>query len=140
MINFFSETEFDLQDQEYYRDWIYACVDKEGAKVGNVNVIFCSDEYLLEINKNHLDHDYFTDIITFDYSDDEQLVGDLFISVDRIADHAFEFKTTFDRELARVLIHGFLHLLQYNDKTDSEQKIMRKKEDDCLNFLYNTSL
>ena len=138
MINFFSETEFILQDQDFYRDWICACVDKEQAKVGYVNVIFCDDEYLLEINKNHLDHDYFTDIITFDYSDESQLNGDLFISVERVADNAFDFSTTFDNELARVIIHGFLHLLGYGDKTEEDLVTMRSKEDECIAFLYHS--
>ena len=138
MINFFTETEFELQDQDFYRDWIHACVDKEQAKIGDVNVIFCNDEYLLEINKNHLDHDYFTDIISFDYSDDHQLNGDIFISIERVADHAFDFSTTFDRELARVLIHGFLHLLGYNDKSEEDQENMTSKEDECIDFLYHS--
>ena len=135
MINFFTETEFELQDQDFYRDWIYACVDKEQAKIGNVNLIFCDDEYLLEINKNHLQHDYYTDIITFDYSDENEINGDIFISIDRVSDHSFEYDTTFDKELARVMIHGFLHLLGYNDHTEEEQKIMRQKEDECIDFL-----
>lgn len=136
MVNFFTETNFELQDQEVYRDWIAACVDKEGSKIGSVNVIFCSDDYLLDINRNHLDHDYYTDIITFDYSDENELNGDVFISIDRVADHAFEFDTTFGKELARVIIHGFLHLLGYNDKTDEEQAQMTAKEDECIDFLF----
>lgn len=135
MINFFTETEFELQDQDFYRDWIYACVDKEQAKIGNVNLIFCDDEYLLEINKNHLQHDYYTDIISFDYSDENEINGDIFISIDRVSDHSFEYETTFDKELARVMIHGFLHLLGYNDQTEEEQKIMRQKEDEYIDFL-----
>ncbi|MDG4945411.1 rRNA maturation RNase YbeY [Weeksellaceae bacterium KMM 9713] len=139
MVYFFTETEFELQDQDFYRDWIYACIDKEQAKIGNVNVIFCDDEYLLEINRNHLQHDYFTDIITFDYSDESEINGDIFISIDRVSDHAFEYDTTFDKELARVIIHGFLHLLGYNDHTEEEQKIMRQKEDESIDFLYHDS-
>lgn len=132
MINFFTETDFELQDQEYYRDWINACMDREKKKVGNVNVIFCNDDYLLEINQNHLDHDYYTDIITFDYSGENQLNGDIFISIDRVADNSYDYKTTFDSELNRVIIHGFLHMCGYGDKTETEEKTMRAKEDECL--------
>lgn len=132
MINFFTETDFELQDQEYYRDWINACMDREKKKVGNVNVIFCNDDYLLEINQNHLDHDYYTDIITFDYSGENQLNGDIFISIDRVADNSYDYKTTFDSELSRVIIHGFLHMCGYGDKTETEEKTMRAKEDECL--------
>ena len=132
MINFFTETDFTLPDQDFYRDWIHACMDSENYKIGTVNVIFCDDDYLLEINKKHLDHDYFTDIITFDYSDVEELNGDIFISIERIADNSFDYETTFDIELARVIIHGFLHMCGYKDKTENEEQQMRKKEDECL--------
>lgn len=132
MIRFFSETEFDLQDQDYYRDWINACVDKEKGEIKAVNVIFCDDDYLLEINKNHLDHDYYTDIITFDYSEGDQLFGDIFISVERVADNAHDFNSIFDKELSRVMIHGFLHMLGYKDKTKEESALMRCKENECL--------
>ena len=132
MINFFTETEFELQDQDYFRDWIHACMDREKRKIGNVNVIFCDDEYLLEINQQHLNHDYYTDIITFDYSNEVQLNGDIFISIDRVADNAFEYSSTFTEELSRVIIHGFLHMVGYGDKTAEAEKIMRQKEDECL--------
>lgn len=139
MVNFFTETDFELQHQDFYRDWINACMDRENRKTGNVNIIFCDDEYLLEINRQHLDHDYYTDIITFDYSDDAQLNGDIFISVDRVSDNAYDFETTFDEEISRVIIHGFLHMCGYGDKTESEEKLMREKENDCLSLMYSNA-
>lgn len=132
MIDFFSETDFELQEPDFYKDWINLCVEQENGKIETVNVIFCDDEYLLEINKTHLNHDYYTDIITFDYSEGKTISGDIFISIDRVADNAFDFKAGFNNELARVIIHGFLHLLGYKDKTDEDQEVMTQKENDCL--------
>ena len=96
--------------------------------LGEVSVIFCSDEYLLQMNKEYLDHDYYTDIITFDYVEKEVISGDLFISLDRIRENAKNFKTSLLKELYRVVFHGVLHLVGYNDKTEEEQKTMREKE------------
>lgn len=95
---------------------------------GDISVIFCSDAFLLEMNKQYLEHDYFTDIITFDYVEGELISGDLFISVDRIKDNSKVFDTEYVRELFRVVFHGVLHLVGYKDKTDEEQKLMREKE------------
>lgn len=134
MINFYSETDFKLPDQDFYRDWINACMDKEGGKLNEINYIFCDDEYLLKINQEHLEHDTYTDIITFDYSDANQLAGDIFISVDRVADNAHQYDNSFDLELSRVMIHGLLHMLGYTDKTESEKGKMREKEDECLSL------
>lgn len=139
MIHFFSETAFELQDQDFYRDWMHACMDKENRKIGHVNIIFCDDEYLLKINQQHLQHDFYTDIITFDYAEEEIINGDIFISVERVADNAFDFESGFDNELARVMIHGFLHIAGYQDKTEQEQKIMRNKEESCLELMYHTT-
>lgn len=135
MIHFFTETDFDLLDQDFYRDWIHACMDIEDKNVGNVNVIFCDDPYLLAINQQHLNHDFFTDIITFDYSDKKTLNGDIFISIDRVADNSYDYNSGFEQELSRVIIHGFLHLAGYKDKTESQQALMRQKEDECLSLL-----
>jgi probable rRNA maturation factor len=104
-------------------------VNNEKKELGNVTVIFCSDDYLLKINEEYLGHNYFTDIITFDYSENSLISGDLFISLERIAENASEFSTTFKKELARVFFHGLLHLCGYKDKTHSEQLEMREKED-----------
>jgi probable rRNA maturation factor len=98
-------------------------------KMGDITLIFCSDKYLLDINVNCLNHNYYTDIITFNYVEGETISGDLFISIDRIKENSKEFNTTFIKELYRVIFHGILHLIGFNDKTEEEQKIMRGKED-----------
>lgn len=97
--------------------------------VGDISVVFCSDEYLLDMNQKYLEHDYFTDVITFDYVEGDTISGDLFISLDRVNDNARQFNTSFIREVYRVVFHGILHLVGYNDKTDEEVKIMRAKEE-----------
>ncbi len=96
--------------------------------LGDISVVFCSDDYLLEMNKQYLDHDYYTDIITFDYVENKVISGDLFISIDRIVENAEKFNTTLLKELYRVVFHGVLHLIGYKDKTDGEVKLMREKE------------
>jgi rRNA maturation RNase YbeY len=102
-----------------------------GFVVGNINYIFCSDEYLLEMNRKHLDHDYYTDIITFNYCEDKEISGDMYISVDRIKENSVLLGTG-DSEIYRVIIHGVLHLCGYEDDTDEETEAMRKKEDEAL--------
>ena len=104
-------------------------INNELREEGDISVIFCSDEYLLNVNKQYLNHDYYTDIITFDYVENKTISGDLFISVDRIKDNAKEYDISFIKELYRVVFHGVLHLVGYNDKTDAEQEIMTEKED-----------
>ena len=137
MINYFSETEeFFLEETQVYSDWLETCAEKEGYEIDDVNYIFCDDEYLLEINRKHLDHDYYTDIITFDYCDDKLISGDIFISVERVADNAFDFNTDFNTELSRVMAHGLLHMMGYKDKTEEEKLEMRSKEDECLASLF----
>ncbi len=103
-------------------------VNNELKTLGNLSVIFCSDAYLLDINKQYLNHDYYTDIITFDYVEESVISGDLFISIDRISENAGEFSTSIIKELYRVVFHGVLHLVGYNDKTDTEQTLMTEKE------------
>lgn len=138
MLHFFSETDdFTLDTPQIYADWLNACVEKENYKIDEINFIFCDDEYLLEINKKHLNHDYYTDIITFDYSNDDNLSGDIFISIERVADNAFEFNSSFEIELCRVMIHGLLHMMSYNDKTPEEKTSMREKENEHLNLIYS---
>jgi len=102
---------------------------QEKKKVGFISVIFCSDDYLLEVNKKFLDHHYYTDIITFDYVEDKLISGDLFISVDRIKENAPEFGVSFFEELLRVVFHGVLHLIGYDDRNETERKEIRSKED-----------
>ena len=109
---------------------------EETHSIENINYIFCSDEYLLNVNQEHLQHDYYTDIITFDLSDVKgQIVADIFISVDRVRENSLDAKTTFDNEMHRVLVHGLLHLIGYNDKTESEQSVMRSKENYYISAL-----
>lgn len=104
-------------------------INSELNKLGEISVILCSDKYLLEINIEYLKHNYYTDIITFNYVEGKVISGDLFISVDRVKENSREFNTDFIKELYRVIFHGILHLIGYNDKTEEEQKLMREKED-----------
>ena len=115
--------------------WIKETILSEEKRVGDISFIFCSDNYLLEVNKTYLDHDYFTDIITFDYVEGTLINGDIFISVDRVLDNSVEFKTTFEDELNRILIHGILHLLGYKDKNKKDKLLMTEKEDFYLKLL-----
>lgn len=109
--------------------YIKRLIKNELKIVGEISVIFCSDDYLLEINKQYLNHNYYTDIVTFDYGENSVISGDLFISVDRITENASIFNRAFYNELYRVVFHGILHLVGYNDKSDEENRIMRSKED-----------
>ena len=134
-INFFFEKikTFDLNSK--VKTWIEETIQNENKETGEINVIFCSDEHLLKMNVEHLGHDFYTDIITFDYSENDIVSGDLFISKDRVEDNANQFKEPFEKEIHRVIIHGVLHLLGYNDKTEEEQKKMREKENFYLDKL-----
>lgn len=122
-----------LQNRQVLEKWIEATIVEEGKEADAITVIFCTDDYLLEINRKYLSHDYYTDIITFDYSEDlpvEGVVaGDLFISIDTVARNAFEYRVRFKQELHRVIIHGVLHLVGYKDKSAAEAVQMRAKED-----------
>jgi len=115
-------------DSEFFVLPLSSLVNEEGKEVGDVNLIFCSDEYLLEMNRSHLEHDYFTDIITFDYCDGLLISGDLFISYDRVVENADVFNVTVQEELCRVVAHGVLHLCGYGDKSEQEIEVMRQKE------------
>lgn len=134
MVSFFSEDiDFKVVNPLKTKKWIKNASFSEGYEVSQLNYIFCSDEYLLEINRQYLDHDYFTDIITFDNSEeDKQLEGDIYISVDRVRDNAETFHTDFDSEMRRVLIHGLLHLVGYEDSSEALKTAMRAKEDEYL--------
>lgn len=132
MISFFTEdVDYTLKDKLKIKRWIQQTVASESKKTEDINIIFCSDEYLLEVNKQYLNHDYYTDIITFNYNTDK-INGDLFISLDRVADNANQNNVPRETELLRVIIHGVLHLLGYNDKTAKEEKEIRAKEDSCI--------
>jgi probable rRNA maturation factor len=109
--------------------WIARSIEAEKRQVGELNYIFCSDQYLLQINQEYLNHDTFTDIVTFNYVENNVISGDLFISIDRVKENSVEFKSSFSQELNRVLIHGVLHLIGYNDKSTKEAQEIRAKED-----------
>lgn len=117
---------------EFLFSWFGAVSEAEHKVLGAVSVIFCSDDYLLEMNREHLDHDYYTDIITFDYSQGDVVSGDLFVSVDRVRDNAQNLDVGFLDELHRVCVHGLLHLCGYKDKSDNDEIVMRSKEDEML--------
>jgi rRNA maturation RNase YbeY len=134
-INFHSENiDFELTDKRASLEWIKKVVQQQDYTVGTINYIFCSDEYLLDLNKRFLDHDTYTDVITFDYKKGKVISGDIFISIDRIRENAGLFGKTFDDELNRVMVHGILHLCGYKDKTDNEASEMRKMEDHYLSI------
>ena len=105
--------------------------------LGDISIIFCSDNYILDVNIRYLHHDYFTDVITFDYCEGNKLSGDLFISIDSVRENAIEFGTEFNEELHRVIVHGLLHLIGYDDHTQEDQKVMREKEDYYLGLRGN---
>ncbi|SMO53391.1 rRNA maturation RNase YbeY [Solitalea koreensis] len=130
-ISFFTEDiKFDLKNKLAVKKWIQATAKAEGKKLKEINYIFCSDEYLLNINQTYLDHDTYTDIVTFDNSEKEgEIISDIFISVERTRENAQKFSVPEIDELHRVMIHGVLHLCGYKDKTDAQQKLMREKED-----------
>jgi probable rRNA maturation factor len=135
-INFFEEDiSFKLKDKAGVKKWIRSALEAEGYKLGELNYIFCSDQYLLQINQQYLNHDTYTDIITFDNSDKENVVtGDIFISIERIRENSSKFNSGVLDELLRVIIHGALHLMGYQDKKSEAKKIMTGKEDHYLSL------
>jgi len=136
LVNFFNEEiEFKLTHPRKTAKWIERAVASEKRRISVINIIFCNDEYLGQINLEYLNHKTLTDIITFDQSDKSvYLEGDIFISVPRVQDNAAKFSVAFDQELHRVIIHGVLHLLGYGDKSEAKKKVMRKKEEAYLSL------
>jgi rRNA maturation RNase YbeY len=132
MIDFNYETEFTLDNEETIRNWISNVIVSEGKKVGEINYIFCDDQYLLQINQEHLQHDYYTDIISFDYTLGNELSGDMFISIERVKENAVDFDVSFDEELRRVIVHGVMHYCGYKDISEEDKRVMRVKEDEKL--------
>ena len=129
MVSYFlQDIDFVFKHKRLNNSWLKLVAESEIKKLGNINIIFCSDNYILDVNVKYLGHDYFTDIITFDYCEKDILSGDLFISIDTVRDNAEFYKTEFNDELNRVIVHGLLHLIGYDDHTPEEQKIMREKE------------
>jgi rRNA maturation RNase YbeY len=115
--------------------WIKETAAKYGKTIGSIAYIFCDDKTIIDINRQYLKHDYYTDVITFDYSENDKLSGDIFISIDTVKTNAEKFKTDYHEELHRVMIHGILHLCGYEDKTQAGKKNMREKEDELLTVL-----
>jgi len=129
MINFHYETEFGLEEETKFSDWINRIILSEDFSVGAISYIFCGDEYLLDINQKYLKHDTYTDIITFDYTEGKLISSDIYISIERVTENATDFKVAFKDELLRVMAHGILHLCGYKDKSEKDIVIMRRKEE-----------
>lgn len=132
----FEDVNFELPDQKNLEAWIDFAIRNEECFTGNITYIFCSDEYLLNVNKQYLNHDYFTDIITFDYVKDDLISGDMFISADTIRSNAEIYGVSFENELLRVMIHGVMHLVGYDDLTDEQEAEIHKMEDKYLEIYY----
>lgn len=137
MITYNFETLFNLNDTSIISDWIHKVISNEGLETGEINFIFCDDDYLLKLNVAFLDHNTLTDIISFDYTMGNLISGDVYISIPRVMENASIFNTSFQNELHRVIIHGILHYCGYKDKSEDEKLIMRSKEDEYLNVLIN---
>ena len=135
MVRYFNEdVKFVLRQKLLNNRWLKTVAGSEMKRLGNINIIFCSDNYILDVNLKYLQHDYFTDIITFDYCEGDSLSGDLFISVDSVKENSIEYGTDFKDELNRVIIHGLLHLIGYDDHTVEETAVMRMKENYYLSL------
>ena len=134
-INFYSEgVDFQIDTPLVCAKWVDKSIQNESFIAGDVSIVFTSDEYLLNLNRESLNHDYYTDIITFDYCQENTINGDLFISIDRVKENAKEFNEPFSQELSRVIIHGVMHLCGYKDKTNEEELLMREKENFYLSL------
>ena len=139
-IKFFSEnTKFNLKNKNLIKNWVNSTIISVNKKTGNINFIFTSDKHLLKINKEYLSHKYYTDIITFNYCENEIVSGDIFISIDTIKYNSSRFNVAIIEELHRVIIHGVLHLLGFDDQSDEEKAVMREKENYYLERLKNLS-
>lgn len=131
---FYEDTKFVFKGKLRNNRWLRLVAESEIRRLGDLSIIFCSDNYILDINMKYLQHDYFTDIITFDYCEGEKISGDLFISVDSVRENAAFYGTEFEDELNRVMVHGVLHLIGYDDHTQKDIKMMRSKEDYYLSL------
>lgn len=131
------DIDFELLEAEKVKNWISKVIQLRGKKVGNISYLFCDDEYLLGVNQQYLNHDTYTDIITFDYVAADLISGDIMISIDRVGENASQFEVPFELELRRVIIHGVLHLLGQGDKSDDAAAEMRRQEEESL-VLWNT--
>ena len=136
MISFNYETDFTLPNESLYEEWISRIIDSEGFDEGEINYIFCDDDYLHKINVDYLDHDTLTDIISFDYTEGNLLQGDIFVSVERVRENANDFNVAFEDEIKRVLSHGILHYCGYKDKSPEDELLMRSKEDEKIQMFH----
>ena len=136
MIEYHYETEFLLDDKTKFTNWITRIITIEGKKLGDVSYIFCDDTYLLDLNQKYLEHDTYTDIISFDYSDSTLVSGDIFISITRLEENAEKYGVEMAEELLRVMAHGVLHFLGYKDKTKKDVMVMRKKESQMIKLFH----
>jgi len=132
---FYNEVQFKLKNPRKVTNWIKRVVEKEGSSIKEINYVFCSDSYLLTLNRSFLSHNTLTDILTFDHSNDVSVLeGEIYISIERVKENAEKYDVAFEDELGRVMIHGVLHLLGYKDKKIAEKALMRKKEEACLSL------
>jgi probable rRNA maturation factor len=136
MINFNYESDFTLENDEAIATWLSAVIVSENKTEGEINYIFCNDEYLHKINVEYLDHDTLTDVISFDYTMGNEISGDVFVSVERVLDNSKDYNTSFDEELKRVLVHGVLHYCGYKDKSEADELLMRSKEEEKLTMFH----
>ena len=136
MISFNYENDFELTNESQISTWLSNVIVSENKKEGDINYIFCDDEYLLEINQQYLDHDTLTDIISFDYCVGNELHGDIFISVERVRENALDFDVKLEEELLRVMAHGVLHYCGYKDKSEEDEKLMRQKEEEKIKLFH----
>lgn len=136
MISFNYESDFELDNEEAYGNWLSSVIVSENKKEGEINYIFCDDEYLHKINVEYLQHDTLTDIISFDYSVGNELNGDIFVSVERVEDNAKDFNVSLEEELRRVLVHGILHYCGYKDKSEKDEVLMRQKEEEKMKLFH----
>ena len=131
---YFEDTDFVFKGKTLNNRWLRLVAESEIRRIGQISIIFCSDNYILDVNQKYLQHDYFTDIITFDYCEGVRLSGDLFIIVDSVRENAAEYGTEFKEELNRVIVHGILHLIGYDDHCDEDIREMRAKENYYLSL------
>jgi rRNA maturation RNase YbeY len=124
----------ELVNDSFLQSWFLTVIQRFDKEQGDITIVFCSDAYILEMNRSHLNHDYYTDIITFDYCEGDLVSGDLFISLDTVLSNSIELGTSFTDEIHRVCVHGLLHLLGFKDKTDDDEKEMRRQEDIMLSI------
>ena len=134
ILYYYEDVDFVFKNKTLNNRWLRLVAESEIKRIGDISIIFCSDNYILDINQKYLQHDYFTDIITFEYCEGDKLSGDLFISIDSVKENAMEYGSEFSDELNRVIVHGILHLIGYDDHTEEDIAMMRKKENYYLSL------